>query len=280
MPLLLLLSLALAAPVCPIPTHAAELSAKVESAEQAYATFEVETFSLSLDEASLILPCIDDVVPADVAAHYLRVLGLRYFIERDPTRADQAFAAARALDPAYVFPDTLIPPGHSVRTHYTAIDLASVLSSVIAAPRTGAVLFDGSLALVTEAGTQRPGLPTIVQIQDAAGVVTATRYVLPGDPLPAYDAVPMAIAAGTAVRRPLSPKVPLLIGAGVAAIASGTLYALSASSRQEFNAYREDDSIQELTSLKNRTNTEFFGSIGAGVLFVGCGVGALVIGEW
>lgn len=287
LPLLLaLLSLAppaLAAPACPTPTHAAELSAKVNSAEQAYATFEVETFASSLDEASLILPCIEDVVPADVSAHYLRMLGLRYFIERDPTHADQAFAAARSIDAAYVFPDSLIPAGHSVRTHYTAIDLSTVVPIPIAAARTGSILFDGAPATLGPpaiSATQRPGLPAIVQIKDAAGAITATAYVLPGDPLPPYDAVPMPVAVGSAVRRPMSPKVPFAIGAGVAAVGAGTLYALSVSSRQDFETYREEDSIQNLTSLRNQTNAEFIGSVSAGVLALAGGVGAVLVGKW
>ncbi len=282
MPLLLaaLLSQAQAASTCPTPTHAAELAAKVNAAEQAYATFEVETFSSSLDEAALILPCIADMVPPDVAAHYLRMEGLRYFIERDPTHADQAFAAARSIDAVYVFPDTLIPPGHSVRTHYTAIDLATVVPIGIAAAKTGSIWFDGTQATVGLSGAVRPGLPAIVQIEDATGTVTATRYVLPGDPLPSYDAVPMAIAAGATVHRPLSPKVPIAIGAGVAVIASGTLYAFSANSRQEFDTYRANDSIQNLTSLKNQTNSEFIGSIAAGVVAAAGVAGVVLVGKW
>lgn len=271
---------AMAAASCPAPTHAADLAAKVNSAEQAYATFEVETFASSLDEAALILPCVVDVVAPDVAAHYLRMSGLRYFIERDPTHADQAFAAARALEPGYVFPETLIPAGHSVRTHYTAVDLTLVQPIVIARPRTGQLLFDGAPATTGAAGTVRPGLPAIVQVQDASGAVVETAYVLPTDPLPAYDAVPLAVTSAGGVRRPLSPKVPLAIGAGVAAVASGALYALSAGSRQEFDTYREDDSIQNLSSLKARTNGEFVGALGLGMLAVAGGVGALLVGTW
>ena len=90
----------------------------------------------------------------------------------------------------------------------------------------------------------------------------------------------MPVAVGGAVRRPLSPKVPIAIGAGVAAIASGTLYALSSSSRQEFDTYRATDSLQNLTSLKNRTNSEFIGSVSAGVLALAGGVGAVLVGKW
>lgn len=270
---ILLLALAPAfAESCPVPSHLGELAGRVDAAEQAYASFEVEAFVSSLDEAALILPCLAEVVPPDLTAHYLRMQGLRYFIRRDPSRADEAFAAARSLDATYVFPESLIPSGHSIRAHYDALDLSTVVSAPLAAARTGSVLFNGSPAI------ERPGLPAIVQILDATGAVSATRYVLPLDPLPSYDAMPLP-GVETA-RRPLSPKVPLVIGGVLAAAASGTMLVPAASSQREFETYRVDDSLDNLEALRGRTNGLAFGSVGAGVLALAGGVGAVLVGKW
>lgn len=273
---ILLLSLSAYANDCLTPTHAADLAAKVNAAEQAYATFEVETFAASLDEAALMLPCLAEVVPADVSAHYLRVLGLRYFIERDPSNADLAFAASRSIAPDYSFPESLIPPSHSIRTHYTAFDISTASAVRIAQPRTDSLVFNGS---PTPTPAARPAWPAIVQVLDATGAVATTRYVLPGDPLPPYDAIPFLVdAAGT--HRPLSPKVPLLIGAGLAGVGSGALYILSAASARNFEVYREDDSLSNLELLRSQTNGLAYGSIGAGVLAIGCAVGGVFVGKW
>lgn len=268
----LLLSLASAAD-CLTPSRASDLAARLDAADEAYATFEVETFSSSLDEAALILPCLSDVVPPDVSAHYLRVLGLRYFIQRDPSRADLAFAAARAVDPGYVFPEAMIPPSHAIRTHYVAYNLALAPGTPVGPPREGALYFNGT------AGTRRPGWPAIVQVVNAAGAVTATQYVWPGDPLPGYDAMPV-VTETTSVARRKNPGIPLAIGAGVAAVASGTLYVIAAGSARDFAEFQEDDSLVGLEQRRDQTNRLVYASIGVGVLAVAGGLGAVFVGKW
>lgn len=288
---------ALAAPTAPVPTPAAptpaapaiaphaacavpmdHFAAKIAAAEQAYATFEVGTFSSSMDEAALILPCLATTVPTGVAAHYLRMLGLQYFTEHDTVKADAVFGAARSLDSIYQFPDTLIPVGHPVRAHYAALDLASVQGAPIGAPRTGSVIFNGS------ASTQRPGWPAIVQVVDANMRVTATALVFPTDALPAYDAMPLSVtqqaATGTTVRKPLNPKVPLAIVAGAAVVGSVSLYARAVADAADFRTYRADDTIDDLVARQQKANNMVYGSAAVGLVAVGCGVGAIFVGKW
>jgi hypothetical protein len=259
---------------CPAPSHAAELDAKVSAAERAYADLDVTAFRSSLDEATLIVGCLDDVVPSTTAAHYLRMMGVRYFVDREEARADQAFAEARRLDPAYTFPDALIPPGHALRTHYTALDAASVASSRIPAPKSGKVLVDGTAA------ENRPGLPVIVQVTDAAGVVTQSRYVVPGDPLPPYEAVALPPAPTEITRRPPNPGVPFVIGAGAAAVASGVLYGVALDARHQFEAPVEGRTYDDLVGLQSRANGLVYASAGAGALAIAGGVTAVFVGRW
>jgi hypothetical protein len=277
----------------------AEVSARLKAAEDAYANLDVDGFTLSLDEATLALPCVTDVVTPAVSAEYLRMLGIRYFVERAPAKSDLAFAAARTLEPAYVFPDTLILPGHAIRAHYAAMDLANVHLSTVPPPRTGSLLFDG------KPGTARPDVPVIVQVLDAKGAVVVTKVVLPDDPLPPYEpSAPIASAtfSGGAAPDPVPPptvnplaavsptpsqpsrhssaRLPLLVGAGGAAVGSGILYALAAGSAADFAAWHEDDTLDALDARRTRTNTLVVASAGAGVLAVAGGVGAVLVGHW
>ena len=280
---LLLLATALLHPAwagtCAVPI--AQFSGKVDAAEQAYATFEVDAFSSSMNEAALMLPCLDAIVPSSVAAHYLRMLGLQYFVGRDSVKANAVFGAARSVDGTYEFPEALIPPGHAIRTAYAAMDLSTAPAVAIGAPRTGNLMFNGFPTDATK--PTRPGWPAIVQVVDKDAAITATMLVFPSDGLPPYDAapVPKAAVVSTAVeRKPLNPKVPLAIGAGVAAIASGTLYALASGSAADFDTYRADDTVDELNARQAKTNGLVFASAGAGVLAVAGGLGAVFIGTW
>jgi len=270
--LLVLLDTALAAD-CPSSSQVADLTSKLDSAEKAYASLEVEQFTLSLDEAALMLPCLGDPVTPALGARYHRTIGLRLFIERDRERASQAFAAARAIDPTYEFPDSLIPTGHAVRAIYGILDASNPQMQRVADPVVGHLTFDGT------ASNQRPSAwPTIAQILDASGVPITTAYLFPADPMPAYDAVPLpAPLAGIGERRPLNPKPLLFVGGGVAAVASGVLYALAASSAQTFDQYHEDWTLGDLETQRGRTNTLVIASIGSGVLAVGAATGGVLI---
>ncbi len=284
------------ATTCAVPVPVAPFAAKVDAAETAYATFEVDTFSSSMDEAALMLPCLNAVVPADVSAHYLRMLGLQYFIGHDTMKADAVFAAARSADGAYVFPDTLLPQGHPIRTHYAAIDLASLHSAAIGAPRAGAVYFNGVSAVEGGSGTetkrlnanappivaQRPAWPAIVQVVDANLAVTASALVFPTDALPAYDALPLPISVSNAVavRKPLNPKVPLAIGTGVALIGSAAFYTRALSDAADFRSYHATDTLDQLTARQQKTNTMVYASLTVGLLAVAGGVGTVVVGKW
>ena len=68
----------------------------------------------------LLLACVSEPVPRNVAAAVHRMTGLRGFVDRDPDRSTKAFAAGRYLEPAYKFPATLVPEGHPVLRDYEA----------------------------------------------------------------------------------------------------------------------------------------------------------------
>lgn len=257
-----------------------DLAAKVDAAELAYATFEVERFSTSMDEAALMLPCLTAPVTPAVSAHYLRMLGMQYVIARSGPRADEAFAAARALDPTYTFPESLVPVGHPIRTHYVAIDPASLHGAPIAPARTGSLLFNG--APISKLGPERPGWPALTQVMDDSATVTTTALVFPADSLPAYDAAPVAvISTSDAARRPSHASRPLAIGGAVAAVGAGVLYAVATGAAASFRSdYDPNDSEEAMLDRRDRVNGLVIASAGVGVLAVAGGVGAVLVGKW
>lgn len=278
---LVLLVSALATPAwadpCAVPVS--EFSARVDAAEQAYADFEVQAFSASMDEAALMLPCLNAVVTNGVAAHYLRMVGLQQYVGHDTVKAEALFGAARSLDAAYQFPDSLIPTGHAIRTHYGAVDVSILPWTPIGAPRTGSVMFNG--VPVSATAPERPGWPAIVQVVDKDSLVTATALVYPTQSLPPYDALPLPVSAVAGVERhPMNPKIPVGIATGLAAIASGTLYGLASGSAADFHTYRADDTVDALTARQKKTNGLVYASVATGVLAVAGGVGVVLVGKW
>lgn len=292
---------------CSVPLD--QFTAKVDRAEGAYASFEVDAFSSSMDEAALMLPCLTAVVPTDASAHYLRLLGIQYFIERASGRADQVFAGARSADPAYVFPETLIPTGHPLRSHYSAIDLNSLKASPIPLPRAGAIAFNGVPAL--SATPERPGFPAIVQVVDSSGAITATSVAFPGDALPPYEVMPAApvavaplpktapVATSDSTTPPgLDPtplgadvtpgpvrkkhtSVVLAVATGFAAGGAGALYLVAGAGAQQFkNGYSETDTNESLAAQRGAVNGLVGLSAGVGVLAIAGGVGAVLVGKW
>jgi hypothetical protein len=274
-PLLLLTFAAAHAADCPTRSQQADIAAKFDAAEEAYTSLDVEVFSLSLDEAALMLPCLDAPIDPAFAARNHRMRGLRAYLERDATRAAQSFAAARALQPDYSFPTTLIPEGHSVRKQYASLDVSTPNPTTAPEPIEGWLSFDGTR------GLSRPSMwPSIVQLFDAEGRLLSTSYLFPADPLPAYKAKAQPVASAAVARKPLSPKVPLLIGAGVAAVGAGVLYAMADAEGQKFAQYDERYTLTDLNDMQARTNGYVYASIGAGALAVAGGLGVVFVGHW
>ena len=181
---LLLTPVAQAQAPCPAPASVAELSALLDQAESAYAGLDPEGFTDALDEATLVLPCVVGAVSPDTAARVHRLKGIALFVADRRDDAAKSFAAARRVDPDYVFPETLVPPEHDLRTLYVAVDPGTFTWEEVPPPETGVLRFDGLDEL------RRPtSWPTIAQLLEGSRP-TATAYVRPGDPLPAYTPAP------------------------------------------------------------------------------------------
>jgi hypothetical protein len=160
------------ATTCPAPTTNAELQELLDRAEAGYRSVDVEAFSLAFQEASLVLPCLNEVVATDVAATYHRMRGVDRFVRRDLDQAAQSFAASRAASPGADL--DLAGPKHPIQTAFRQIDIADGRFETLADPSAGSLALDGNPS------NQRPlDWPVIVQtIVDGSAV--HTTYGVPG----------------------------------------------------------------------------------------------------
>ena len=283
---------------CPEPKSTADLQDALDTAGTRYSALDLDGFKQSTDQARLILPCVSDPVPRHLAASMHRYQGLRWFIDREPTLSTKAFAAARSIEPKYTFPTTMVPEGNPVLKDYQAVSISSGTFETVVEPAAGRIQFDGRSKL------DRPtAWPTVVQIFDDAGSVGTTAYLLPEDPMPAYEAKaaePVATAAdpeptptpdptpdpitpdpSTETTTPTSggkgTRNALLATAGVSALVSGGTYFLAWRANQR---YYETDDFDQLDTLRSRNNTFVLLSGGTGAIAVGAAVGAAFTTRW
>ncbi|MFZ5482152.1 MAG: hypothetical protein ACOZNI_35655 [Myxococcota bacterium] len=206
---------------CPAPAPLAQLEGRLAAAEAAWSDLDDAAFARVMDEAAIALPCVRERVSPALAARYHRLVGLRLFAAREDARAAGAFAAARAADPGYTFPASLVPEGNAARDLYGRLPLDAG-GAQVPPPKTGTLLFDGV------AGDVRPaGRPSIVQVLDARDEVLATAWVGPADAMPPYDAAPMPTTRLEGGRKLGPARVALLGGAAVSVGGAGAMYALA-----------------------------------------------------
>ncbi len=260
---------------CAEPTTTADVDGDLTQAEAAYAALDVNAFLAAMDHAAEVLPCVSDPVPRHLAARLHRFEGLRGFVQRKPTRSMAAFAAARSIEPAYVFPETLVPFGNPALQDYNALDPSSGRTVEVPEKTDGRLQFDGTVSL------NRPiDRPAVLQLFSGEGGVEHTTYLWGHNEMPPYDTIapppePEPVAppppVSTAPRHPVN--VPLLVATTAATVATGSLYAASWASR---SAWASADDPDRVVPLRKKTNGLVVASSAAAGVAVGLGVTTVV----
>ncbi len=245
-------------------TSSGDVQLTIEDAEAAFSGLDVVAFRAATARVNADVKCLRDIAPRPLAARLHRLEGLRYWLDGDAKRSHASFAAALSIEPGYTFPAALIPAGHPVLAEYQASASLSASTLSVPTPRAATFWFDGRL----DAGrsTERA---TLAQLVATEGDVRASALLWPGEPLFPYD-------VAKPVRK--GPNLPLTVGAGVSLAASAVFLGLAAANHDTF----EDPATPtgQLTGLANTTNAYYFSGIGAGVLAVGAGAGAVIAGHW
>ena len=164
---------------CPNRATLVDLTKNMDATEAAFADLDVELFSRSIEDLVLKLPCVRDVIPAEIAARYHRVLGIRLFTNGNELEAFQALQAARTLDSEYRFPVGMFPAGHALVVQYDALDPKPRIKGRELAPRDLMLLFDG-----TETRKRPAGTATLLQLATRDGVIRSTQFLQPNEPMP------------------------------------------------------------------------------------------------
>jgi hypothetical protein len=245
----------------PCRASTADLQARLEEAETRYANLDIDGFKQSTDAAAALLPCLAEPMPRRLAANYHRFQGLRGFVDGDPGHSTTSFAAARAIEPAYTFPEVLVPKGNPVLVEYAVIDVEKGRYEEVAANLRGQVIFDG------RESNQRPlSWPTIAQRVDEGGAVGATVLLRPADPMPWAEAAPVELPEGPKVEG-AGPNKAMLAAGGGAIVLSGAFYGLGYGARQSWADPATPTG--ELDALRSRVNAMQTANLVSGVLGLG-----------
>ena len=267
---------AIAYGACPTPATAVNIIEASENAAQAYQDADLNRFFETTSKLEELIPCLAEPLPRNVTAGVHRMMGLRAFIDRKGEKAEAAFGAARVIESAYRFPETMVPPGHPIMTAYESLDVTDPPSKPVASAEGGYFHFDG------RPGNERPvTLPTVTQLFNADGGVELSAYLWPADGMFDYiEGSPAAVSGqDTAIDyTKKGPNLPLAISAGGAGLAAGVLYGLASGKNAKFNS--PGTAYEDGASLRASANTFALASGGAGVVAVGLGVGAVVAGRW
>lgn len=224
---------------CPTRRSTADLSRALDQAEAAFERRDKATVISSATDAEAHILCLGEALTPSVAARFHRVQGLRAFLSQDQPAAGRSFAAAKAIEPAYVLPATLVPDAHPARVLYDSAPVGITASEPIPATR-GSVRVDGR-----DLPTRPTDRPVVLQRFDESGAVAQTWVLKPADPLPelpapliltptisANDRLPPPTGPGPTSR---GPNKPLLFGAIGGVVVAGGLYGVSGAVKGQYD---------------------------------------------
>ncbi|MEZ4316315.1 MAG: hypothetical protein R3F61_02375 [Myxococcota bacterium] len=283
----MMLWLAVAWADCPAPT---DNDAVEQAIEQVMAGFTAMDDRFESNRAALteVTACLGEPIRPGLAAAVHRVEAFASFLDQKSEPTQLSFAAARLADPAYTLPDDIAPPGSPLRDDYDALDVTADVAEPLPALSGGTVWLDGKKAF------QRSTFyPVFFQLQDPSGAITTSALVAAGQPLPlpAGAVKPPAPEVPEVPPEPVGrkrrPTVPLAVGAGVLAAATGGLLVGNRLSYGRYNEHYDSTlvgiadpapgDLERYDELRSSTNTLGLGALGAGIGAVGLGVVAIAV---
>lgn len=264
------------------PATAEELAARLASAEAAYG-HDASAFRAAADEVATSAACLGEIAPPSLVVRLHRVEGLRAYVDRDPVRSVAAFGAARIIEPAWVFPETMVPARNPLRDDYAAADVSAPVREELPAPVAGTLFVDGRPSRL-----RARDFPALVQVADAEGAIAASAYAWPGEEPPAYAvATPAAVAwaapaeppreAPTTARK-RSPGPILAVAAGGSALAAGIAYGLAYATATEYRTGDHADATLE--TMRSEANGQVIASAVLGGVALATGAVAVVTLPW
>lgn len=264
-----------AASECAEAVTARQLAQHVSAGDVAFADLDEEGFQSARWEAGQSVRCLNEPLSSGQVASFHRLEALAAFLDRDHANAVMSFKSVLAVAPGYDLPLSLAPDNHPLRVDFeVASGLADGGQELLPPPAEGEVRIDG---MVAEAAPL--GRPFVFQYIDGDGVVRSSELVRPGMPIPEYPAGKVRGSSRSGGGGGgFGINTPLAVTAGVAALTSVGLYAAASSRSASF--WSPATPSAQLPELRRQTNTLQGLSLGAGVVAVGAGAGAVVVGSF
>ena len=215
---------------CPAAVAASAFAGELEPAERAYGEATdaaITEFRQRIATLRAELPCLGEELPASTIARVHRVFGLSAWLDRAAPGTLPArvyFAAARHLEPDYVFPTWLVGPEDPEAHEYAGV-LVDVTPARAEPERTGlAVRVDGDAS-----GLRHPDWPALLQWTNAgSNTIRCSEYLPPGESSRCAAALGAPI---TAIQKRRTRGV-LGIAGGVVALGGGAALELWTQSRR------------------------------------------------
>lgn len=278
---MIVVSAAWAAPApvdaCAVRTRAAALEAALGDGDVAVRMLDADALQRALDQATAVLPCLEDPLYPDQIARLYRLRGVQAVVGDDPAAAAAWFRGARDLLPAFRVDETL---GQPILEAWAA---AVPSDATIPLPRAdGAWSVDGRPA--TAAPTDHPWT---LQWLGTDGAVRATAILESGASEPPFGvagpaAPPLPAPASVGTLPPPPPRSHTSRGLAVGALASGLLAGAGIAQAADWRAdvLTSDRPSSAQPGLVTANRVVGYGAGGLSVVAVGLGLSAVAVGRW
>jgi hypothetical protein len=233
--------------------------------EVAFVHVDDEAFGVAAEQLRQALPCSEQTYDREAALFLHRAYALMSFVDGDRTQTQRSFRALRRLDPSWVPPEALIPPGHPLAAIWDNSQPIAIEEPVLVelAPD-GGWLVDGRVreAVPIDAGFLLQGL-------DGDGGVLLTGYYTSPSEIPLADI--QAFAAQPQRVSPRRKKARLIgsVASGVVMLGGGAMLGVAAQQASTLSKVP----IGDVPDVEKRVQT--FSTVGGVLLGVG-GAGAIV----
>ncbi|MFT6142317.1 MAG: hypothetical protein ACJAZO_001832 [Myxococcota bacterium] len=234
--------------------------------EVAFVHVDDQAFGEAVEHLREALPCSQETYDREDALFLHRAYALMSFVSGDRTRTQRSFRALRRLDPSWVPPEALIPPGHpltAIWENSQPIPGAEPVRLELAPD--GGWLVDGRVrdAVPIDAGFLLQGL------DDDGGVLLTGYYTSPSEiPLAdirAFAALPSRVASPERKRA----RVIGSVASGAVLLGGSAVLGLAAHQASTLS----DVDVDQVPLVEQRVQT--FSTVGGILLGVG-GAGAIV----
>ena len=245
-------------------SRSADIVRQLDSAMAAFVEMDQSGFDTALAAARADLSCLAEPISAPTAAQFHRMIALEAYLSGNTDDTKAAFFAALAIQPAYLLPTEIAPPGHPLQKQFDAARLEAQATTNPVELAVGYTLkIDGYTKQNDPVGRMR-----IAQLIAPTGKVDWTHWLgqhaaLPdlgsAAPTKATETTPAIQPQAVLPTAPPTPtakqegKTGMWAAAGSTAFLSGLAYAVAVNARNQFDD--PQTAGEALDGLYLRTNT-------------------------